>query len=114
MPEPRPGLTPDERATLGKIVTRFPGLASAVHAQVRRLIDSVLPAGDGAIATESQLDALLQSVVERVVAGSGQLRGDPPTESDELGGVMVLLLARNSVAQARPGLVSRVIGAKQN
>jgi hypothetical protein len=27
---------------------------------------------------------------------------------------MVLLLARNSVAQARPGLVERVLGAKRN
>jgi hypothetical protein len=30
-------LAPDERVTLGKIVTHFPGLASAVHAQVLRL-----------------------------------------------------------------------------
>jgi hypothetical protein len=27
---------------------------------------------------------------------------------------MVLLLARNSVVQARPGLVARVLGAKRN
>jgi ABC-type uncharacterized transport system substrate-binding protein len=47
-------------------------------------------------------------VVARVVAGSGQLRADPPTETDELVDTMVLLLARNSVAQARAGLVARV------
>jgi hypothetical protein len=52
-------LTPADRATLGTIVTRFPGLAAAVHAQVTRLLATVLPAGDGAIATESQLDELL-------------------------------------------------------
>jgi hypothetical protein len=33
---------------------------------------------------------------------------------DELVDAMVLLLARNSVAQARPGLVERVLGAKRN
>jgi len=53
-------------------------------------------------------------VVARVVAGSGALRGDPSTELDELVDAMVLLLARNSVTQARPGLVARVLGAKRN
>jgi hypothetical protein len=53
-------------------------------------------------------------VVDRVVAGSGGLRGDPPTELDELVDAMVLLLARNSVAQARAGLAERVVGAKRN
>jgi hypothetical protein len=95
-------------------VTRFPGLASAIHTQVTRLIAAALPAGDGAIATEHQLDALLGCVVARVVAGSGRLRADPPTELDEAVDVMVLLLARNSVAQARPGLVVRVVVAKGN
>jgi hypothetical protein len=107
-------LTPDERAKLGTVVTRFPGLASAVHAQVTRLIAATLPVGDGAIATEAQLDALLGSIVARVVAGSGELRADPPTELDELVDAMVGLLARNSVAQARAGLVERVVGAKRN
>jgi hypothetical protein len=74
----------------------------------------VLPAGDGAIATEAQLDALLESMVASVVAGSGGLRGDPPTELDDLVDAMVLLLARNSVVQARPGLVERLLGAKRN
>ncbi len=105
-------LTPAERATLGTIVTRFPGLASAVHAHVARLLAAVLPAGDGAIATEGQLDELLESVVARVVAGSGTLRADPPTELDDLVDAMVGLLARNSVARARAGLVERVLGAK--
>ena len=113
MPAPHP-LTPADRATLGTIVTRYPGLASAVHAQVTRLLAAVLPADDGAIATEGQLDALLESVMGRVVAGSGPLRADPPTETDELVDTMVLLLARHSVAQARPGLAARVVGAKQN
>jgi len=39
---------------------------------------------------------------------------DPPTETDELVDTMVLLLARHSVAQARPGLVARVVGRKGN
>jgi hypothetical protein len=44
-----------------------------------RLLATVLPVGDGAMASEAQLDELLGSVVERVVAGSGRLRADPPT-----------------------------------
>jgi hypothetical protein len=107
-------MTPEDCATIGKIVAQYPGLASAVHTQVTRLLAAVLPAGDGAIATEDQLDALLESVVARLVAGSGQLRADPPTETDELVDTMVLLLARNSAAQARPALGARVVGAKQN
>jgi hypothetical protein len=53
-------------------------------------------------------------VVERVVTGSGRLRGDPPTELEELVDVMVLLLAWNSVAEVRAGLEARVVGAKRN
>jgi hypothetical protein len=52
-------------------------------------------------------------VVARVVAGSGGLRADPPTELDELVDAMVGLLARNSVAQARGRLVERVLGEAQ-
>jgi hypothetical protein len=46
--------------------------------------DAVLSAGDGAIATEAQLDALLESVVTRVVAGSELARSDPPTGLEEV------------------------------
>jgi len=113
MPTPHP-LTPADRAILGTIVTRFPGLASAIHAHVTRLLATVLPAGAGAITTEAQLDELLASVVARVVAGSGALRADPPTALDDLVDAMVGLLARNSVAQARAGLVARVVEAKRN
>jgi hypothetical protein len=52
-------------------------------------------------------------VVAWVVARSGGLRADPPTELDELVDA-VLLLARNAVAQARGRLVERVLGAKRN
>jgi len=69
--------------------------------------------GHGAIATEGQLEELLGSVVVRVVAGSSGFRADPPTDLNELD-TMVLLLARHSVAQARPGLVEQVLGAKRN
>jgi hypothetical protein len=79
----------------------------------RGLEEAVLPAGDGAIATENQLDELLKLVVERVVAGSGKLRADPPTETDELVDAMVLLVARNSVWLRRgAGLVARVAGGE--
>ena len=113
MPTPR-ALTPADRARLEQIASRYPGLAAAVHAHVTRLLVTVLTAADGAIATEDQLDSLLESVVARVVIGSGTLRADPPTETDELVGTMVLLLARDAVEQARPGLVAQVLGAKQN
>jgi hypothetical protein len=53
----------------------------------------VLPAADGAIATEAQLDSLRESVVERVVAAGGKLLSDPPTDLEVAVGAMVLLLA---------------------
>jgi hypothetical protein len=53
-------------------------------------------------------------VVARVVAGSGRLRADPPTELDELVDAMVLLPGWNSMAQARPRLLTRVAGSKRN
>jgi hypothetical protein len=48
------------------------------------------------------------------VAGSASLRTDPPTETDELVDTMVLLLTSDSVAQAQPRLLQRVVGAKRN
>jgi hypothetical protein len=74
----------------------------------------VLRAGDGAIATEAQLDALLESVVTRVVAGTDQMQSDPPTELDEAVDVAVRLLARDAVERAQPELAARVLGAKRN
>jgi len=103
-------LTPDESATLGKIAAGFPGLAEAVRTQVARVIATVLPAADGAIATEAQLDALLESVIERVVIGRGQSRSDPPTDLDVAVDAMVLLLVRDAVARRRLELVERVLG----
>jgi hypothetical protein len=81
---------------------------------VTLLLAAVLPGADDAIATGAQLDALLESVVARVVIGCGRLRADPPTETDELVDTMVLLLARDAVERARSGLAARVLGAKGN
>ena len=75
------------------------------------MLAAVLPTADGAIATEGQLDALLESVVVRVVTGRDQTRSDPPTELGEAVDVAVRLLARDAVERAQPGLVT---GAKQN
>jgi len=111
---PAVALTDDERAAIGRIVSRYPGLASAVHAHVTRLIQAAIPSADGAIATDAELDDLLGSVIERVVAGSARLRSDEPNELDEQVDAMVLLLARNSVARARPHLVERVARAKRD
>jgi hypothetical protein len=99
---------------LERIAARYPTLAADVETQVALLLAAVFPTADGAITTEVQLDALLEAVVARVVIGSGRLRADPPTETDELVDTMVLLLARDAVEQARPGLVARVLGAKRN
>jgi hypothetical protein len=71
---------------------------------LHRLLTTVLSADAGAIATEDQVDALLESVITRAMAGRGQLRADPPTETDQLVDATVLLLARHSVARLRPGL----------
>jgi hypothetical protein len=45
-PSRPPTLAPADRATLGAIVTRYPGLASAVHAQVTRLLDAAFLSSD--------------------------------------------------------------------
>jgi hypothetical protein len=82
---PRPaagGRTPADRASLERLAVRYPALA-AVEIQVTLLLTAVLPAADGAIATEARLDALLESVVTRVVAWSGQTRSDPRTRLKE-------------------------------
>ncbi|HEV8674283.1 MAG TPA: hypothetical protein VGX21_09565 [Methylomirabilota bacterium] len=96
-------LAPDELTLLGKIVTRFPGLASAVHAQVTRLIQTMR--SEGRLARETELDEFLGKVVDEVVARTRQHRRKPPAELDEATDSMVLLLARNSVARARPRLL---------
>ena len=113
MPTPR-SLTPDERAMLELIAACYPALAAAVEAQVTLLLAEILLAADGAIATEAQLDALLESVVARVVAGSDQARSDPPTELEEAVDTIMLLMARDAAERARPGLVAQVLGAKGN
>ena len=71
-------MTHTDGATLERIAARYPALAAAVETQVTLMLTAVLPAADGAIATEGQLDALLESVVSRVVARSDQTRSDPP------------------------------------
>jgi hypothetical protein len=105
MAAPRLTLTADERAAVGKIVTRFPGLASAVHAQVTRLVDDLLAAGDGTLTRSAQLDELLLKIVGQVVARTRNRRQSAPREPGESVDSMVLLLARNSVARARPRLL---------
>src|SRR5262249_45565922 len=99
--------------TLERIAARYPALAAAVETQVRQLLPAILPAGDGAIATEAQLDALLEAVGARVGVGERE-RPEPLTTLDEAIDVMVLLLAGDAVARARPVLVGRVLGAKRN
>jgi hypothetical protein len=51
-------LSPTDRTTLERLVVRYRALAAGVEIQVTLLLAAVLPAGDGAIATEDQLDVL--------------------------------------------------------
>src|SRR5262249_18749978 len=104
MAAPSLTLTADERAAVGTIVTRFPGLASAVHAQVTRLVDELV-AADGTITRPAQVDEHLLKIVNQVLARPktrGQSASREPGESVDS---MVSLLARNSVARARPRLL---------
>jgi hypothetical protein len=96
------------------IAACYPVLAAAVETRVTLLLAEVLPTADGAIATEAQLDALLESVVTRVVAENDQTRSDPPTELEEAVDTVVLLMASDAAERARPELVARVLGAKRN
>ncbi|MEZ0227216.1 MAG: hypothetical protein ACAI25_01205, partial [Planctomycetota bacterium] len=49
-------LSPDELPTLATIVVRYPGLASMVHAQVRRLVEKA--SSEGLLTSETQVDEL--------------------------------------------------------
>jgi hypothetical protein len=108
MAEERLTLSPDELATLATIVVRYPGLASTVHAQVRRLIETAAADGESVLTSETQVDELLRQIVDRVVAGTGPR--DPATlhVADDTVETMVRLLARSSAAGARGWLVERV------
>jgi hypothetical protein len=101
-------LSPDERATLATIVVRYPGLASTVHAQVRRLIETAASDAEGGLTSETQVAELLRQIVDRVVAGTGPR--DPATQhvADDTVETMVRLLARSSAAGGRGRLVKRV------
>jgi hypothetical protein len=52
--------------------------------------------------------------VARAVAGSDLTRSDSPTELEETVDLAVWLLVRDAAERARPELVGRVLGAKQN
>jgi hypothetical protein len=85
------------------------------YAIVTRLLDVVLPPSDGAIATEDQLEALLASVVARVVAASDRTRSDPPTGLEEAVDVAVWLLARDGGGTGAAGAGGAgARGAKRN
>jgi hypothetical protein len=114
MAAPRLTLTADERATVGKIVTRFPGLASAVHAQVTRLVDELAPAGDRTLTRRAEVDELLLKIVERVLARTKNRRRGAAREPAESVDGMVLLLARNSAARARPRLLEGLASPEAN
>jgi hypothetical protein len=105
MAAPRLTLTVNERAAVGKIVIRFPGLASAVHAQVTRLIDERAPVAEKTLTRPAEVDGFLLKIVEQVVARTKNRRRDAAREPGESVDGMVLLLARNSVARARPRLL---------
>jgi hypothetical protein len=107
MAERRLTLSPDELDTLATIVVRYPGLASTVHAQVRRLIETAESDAESVLTGETQVDELLQQIVARVVAG---IRPRDPTMPEVADDVepMVDLLARSSAAGARGWLIERV------
>jgi hypothetical protein len=108
MAERRLTLSTDELATLATIVVRYPGLASTVHAQVRRLIETAASDAGTVLTSETQVDMLLQQIVDRVVAGTGPRDPATPHVADEVVERMVSLLARSSAARARIRLLEQV------
>ena len=69
--------------------------------KMRSLTSETWPPAHRARTRTLQSSEVGGSVVDRVVAGRGALRSDPPTELDEVVDVMVLLLARDAVARGR-------------
>jgi hypothetical protein len=101
-------LSPDELAALATIVVRYPGLASTVHAQVRRLIETTASDAESMLNSDTQVDDLLRQIVDRVVAGTGPRDPATPQVADDTVETMVCLLARSSAAAARGWLLERV------
>ncbi len=62
-------LSPAERATLQHIVRHFPSLVEALREHVTALLDAVVPTVQGVVMTEAQIDDLLGTLVDRIVAG---------------------------------------------
>jgi hypothetical protein len=108
MAERRLTLSPDELDTLATIVVRYPGLASTVHAQVRRLVDLATSGPKALLTSETQVDELLRQIVDRVVEGTGPRDPATPHIADQTVETMVTLLARSSAARARDRLVEQV------
>jgi hypothetical protein len=108
MAERRLTLSPDELPTLATIVVRYPGLASTVYAQVRRLVEKATSSSEYLLTSETQVDELLQQIIDRVVRGTGPRDPATPHIADEAVETMVSLLARSSAARARSWLVERV------
>jgi hypothetical protein len=103
MAERRLTLSPDELDTLATIVVRYPGLASTVHAQVRRLVD-MAASGPKPPTSETQVDELLQRIVDRVVERTGPRDPATPHIADQTVETMVTLLARSSARGRGIGL----------
>jgi len=72
MAERRLTLSPDELATLATIVVCYPGLASTVHAQVRRLVEMAMSSPEDLLTDEAQVDELLRQIVDKVVGGTAR------------------------------------------
>ncbi len=85
----------------------------ALREHVTALLGAVLPTVQGVVMTETQVDDLLGTLADRIVAG-GAPEDREATEGDVLAGAMSMLVARHLLAEARADVVRRLVGVKAN
>jgi hypothetical protein len=101
-------LTADEHAALLRVRARVPRLVASMEAYVTRLIETLMPRCQPARTTPGQVDDLLASLADRIVAQCAE-----PEASDELTGTLARLVTRDVLGRMRGDVTRRLMGAAQ-
>lgn len=100
---------PDDRAALANLREHFPETIAGLEDAVRRLVAQVADSFHRTIETEAQADQVLLGLFDRITAEADP-GTDDPTDHELMPGVVVSLVARSVLAEARNGFVAQVVG----
>ncbi len=98
-------LSPDEQARFHDVSLRLPNEVRAVRAAILAIITDAVGPFEGRIMAESEIDALLTSLIEPIVAYLTETHRDADILS---------LITRDAVLRAREHFVRQLIIAKHN